>query len=52
MKKKMFTIVETKTVTETIYYEVEADSKEQAMEKVQYGDWKYNCFTIYSSVLR
>jgi hypothetical protein len=36
--KKMFTIKETKTVTEEIYYEVEADSVEEAIEKVQYGE--------------
>jgi phosphoenolpyruvate carboxylase len=38
MKKKMFTILETKTVTEEIYYEVEADSVEEAIEKVKDGD--------------
>jgi hypothetical protein len=34
----MFTILETKTVTEEIYYEVEADSVEEAIEKVKNGD--------------
>jgi len=34
----MFTIRETKTVTEEIYYEVEADSVEEAIEKVKDGD--------------
>ena len=46
----MFTIRETKTVTETLYYEVEADSLDEAMAKVQNGEWEEE-ETFYDDVV-